>query len=82
MFCRLKAFRRVAMRYDRLATNFLAAVCLARNRQLLVMSPDPRADRASAGPFLFVAPFQSEAHLSIRGITYRFIVNDGGDVLT
>ena len=29
MFCRLKDFRRVATRYDRLATNFLAAVCLA-----------------------------------------------------
>ena len=29
MFCRLKDFRRVATRYDRLATNFLPAVCLA-----------------------------------------------------
>ena len=29
MFGRLKDFRRIAMRYDRLATNFLAAVCLA-----------------------------------------------------
>ena len=29
MFCRLKDFRRVATRYDRLAANFLAAVCLA-----------------------------------------------------
>jgi transposase len=29
MFCRLKDFRRIATRYDRLATNFLAAVCLA-----------------------------------------------------
>jgi transposase len=29
MFCRLKDFRRVATRYDRLAVNFLAAVCLA-----------------------------------------------------
>ena len=28
-FNRLKDFRRIAMRYDRLATNFLAAVCLA-----------------------------------------------------
>lgn len=27
-FCRLKDFRRIATRYDRLATNFLAAVCL------------------------------------------------------
>jgi hypothetical protein len=26
MFCRLKDFRRVATRYDRSATNFLAAV--------------------------------------------------------
>jgi transposase len=29
MFCRLKDFRRVATRYDRLATNFLTAVCIA-----------------------------------------------------
>ena len=29
MFCRLKDFRRVATRYDRLATNYLAAVCIA-----------------------------------------------------
>ena len=29
MFCRLKDFRRVATRYDRLATTFLAAVCIA-----------------------------------------------------
>ncbi len=29
MFCRLKDFRRVAARYDRNATNFLAAVCMA-----------------------------------------------------
>ena len=29
MFCRLKDFRRIATRYDRLATNYLAAVCIA-----------------------------------------------------
>jgi transposase len=29
MFCRLKDVRRIATRSDRLATNFLAAVCLA-----------------------------------------------------
>ena len=29
MFCRLKDFRRIATRYDRLAKNFLAAVCIA-----------------------------------------------------
>ena len=29
MFGRLKDFRRIATRYDRLAANFLAAVCLA-----------------------------------------------------
>jgi transposase len=29
MFCRLKDFRRIATRYDKNATNFLAAVCLA-----------------------------------------------------
>jgi putative transposase len=26
-FCRLKDFRRIAIRYDRLARNFLASVC-------------------------------------------------------
>jgi transposase len=29
MFCRLKDFRRVGTRYDRNATNFFAAVCIA-----------------------------------------------------
>jgi transposase len=29
MFGRIKDFRRIATRYDRLAQNFLAAVCLA-----------------------------------------------------
>ena len=29
MFARLKDFRRIATRYDRLAENFPAAVCLA-----------------------------------------------------
>jgi transposase len=29
MLCRLKDFRRIATRYDKNATNFLAAVCLA-----------------------------------------------------
>ena len=29
MFGRLKNFRRIATRYDRLADNFLAALCLA-----------------------------------------------------
>ncbi len=29
MFCRLKDFRRIATRYDRLAVNFLAAICIA-----------------------------------------------------
>jgi transposase len=29
MFCRLKDFRRIATRYDKLATNFLAVVQLA-----------------------------------------------------
>lgn len=29
MFCRLKDFRRIATRYDRLAINFLAAVYIA-----------------------------------------------------
>ncbi|HXR95993.1 MAG TPA: IS5/IS1182 family transposase, partial [Rhizomicrobium sp.] len=27
-FCRLKDFRRIATRYDRLARNYFAAVCL------------------------------------------------------
>ena len=43
MFGRLKDFRRIATRYDRLADNFLDR-CLPRGRcQLLVMSPDPNS---------------------------------------
>ena len=29
MFCRLKDFRRIATRYDKLAQNFLSALCIA-----------------------------------------------------
>jgi transposase len=29
MFCRLKDFRRIATRYDKLAQNYLASICLA-----------------------------------------------------
>jgi len=29
MFCCLKDWRRIATRYDKLATNFMAAICLA-----------------------------------------------------
>jgi len=29
MFCRLKDFRRIATRYDKLARNFLAGLCIA-----------------------------------------------------
>jgi transposase len=29
MFCRLKDFGRIATRYDRLATNYMAALCTA-----------------------------------------------------
>ena len=42
MFGRIKDFRRIATRYDRLARNFLAAVCRGFN-MLLVMSPEPRS---------------------------------------
>jgi transposase len=31
-FCKLKHFRRIATRYDKLARNYLAAVCLASAR--------------------------------------------------
>ena len=41
MFCRLKDYRRIATRYDKLAANFLGAIHLAASRQLLVISPDP-----------------------------------------
>jgi len=36
MFGRLKDFRRIATRYDRLAANFLAAVCLAGDVPIIV----------------------------------------------
>lgn len=34
-FCKLKHFRRIATRFDRLARNFLAAVLLASTRRWL-----------------------------------------------
>jgi transposase len=40
MFCRLKDFRRIATRYDRLATNYMAALCIAATISYWVMSPD------------------------------------------
>jgi hypothetical protein len=51
MFARLKDFRRVATRYDKLARNFLAGVLLAARRNLVdQLSPDP-----NVGP-VFVLP--------------------------
>lgn len=40
-FCRLKDFRRVATRYDKLAANFLSAVALATARLLAVNVSEP-----------------------------------------
>ena len=41
-FCRLKDFRRIATRYDRLARNFLASICLvAAIVWWIFMSLDP-----------------------------------------
>ena len=48
MFCRLKDFRRVATRYDRLATNYLARRLPRRDRELLVMSPHPKVTVSQA----------------------------------
>ena len=42
MFCRLKDFRRIATRYDRLADELPCRRLHRSNRQLLVMSPDPK----------------------------------------
>jgi hypothetical protein len=39
MFYRFKNFRRVASRYDRLATNYLASICLAATVDT-VIGPD------------------------------------------
>ena len=36
-FCRLKDWRRIATRYDKLAANFAAAVTLAAHRDLVDM---------------------------------------------
>ena len=41
MFGRLKDFRRIATRYDRSATNFLAAVCIAAAVSYWLRVPDP-----------------------------------------
>ena len=40
MFGRLKDFRRIATRYDRLADNFLAAVCLAAAVSYWISGPN------------------------------------------
>ena len=48
MFCRLKDFRRIATRYDRLADQLSRRRLPRRNRQLLVMSPDPSRSKPSA----------------------------------
>jgi hypothetical protein len=39
VFCRLKNFRRIGTRYDKLATNFLDAIYLVA--AVLVASPNP-----------------------------------------
>ena len=41
MFCRLKDYRRIATRYDKLAANFLGAIYFAAAVTWWVMSPDP-----------------------------------------
>ena len=41
MFGRLKDWRRIATRYHRCAHTFMSAICIAANRHLLVMSPEP-----------------------------------------
>jgi hypothetical protein len=43
MFCRLKDFRRIATRYNRLAVNFLAAACIAAT----VSYTDPKPVRST-----------------------------------
>jgi hypothetical protein len=47
-FCRLKDYRRIATRYDKLAANFLSAVHLAADRHLLLVSPDCELRRKPA----------------------------------
>ena len=49
MFCRLKDFRRIATRYDRLAVNSLAAVCIAAVVSYFT-SPDPSTKLVQADP--------------------------------
>jgi hypothetical protein len=39
MFGRLKDFRRIATRYDRLASNYLAALCFAATVSFWLVSP-------------------------------------------
>ena len=47
-FCRIKDWRRIATRYDKLARNFLAAAVLVGALYLdQVVSPDPRAKRVA-----------------------------------
>ena len=43
LYTALRDFRRIATRYDRSATNFLAAVCIRCRDLLLVMKSGPSA---------------------------------------
>ncbi len=70
MFCRLKDYRRIAARYDKLATNFASSVCLAaavsvisrtpdRQRRAILegLGPDPSGLRSEPMPYAASIPF-------------------------
>ena len=61
MFCRLKDFRRIATRYDRLATNFLAAICLAATVSYWLQGGAGTC-RSALNTLVFRAPMCDGAH--------------------
>jgi transposase len=55
LFARLKDWRRIATRYDRCGDLFLSAICIAADRHVLVVSPDPRVSTSDQSPFWSVS---------------------------
>ena len=64
-FCRLKQFRRIATRFDKLARNFLAAVALASTRIWLQSCASPRPGATGTSSATTARTARSAAHPAI-----------------
>lgn len=65
-FCRLKDFRRIAIRYDRLARNFHASACLVCNSAVDLMRPGPNLLSAFESGQLFLSHPRAIKALAVR----------------